>query len=84
MGEKTIRQQLKEFRPGAWIKVYWPDPSADPVEDGSSKDLVEGTPRPRIRDSRTLSRRSNNQGCRPSSWQMMSELTIKKRDLEEY
>ena len=40
MAEQTIRQQLKIFRPGMWLKVYWPDPSADPVEDGSSKDLV--------------------------------------------
>lgn len=38
----TIRQQLKLFAVGDWIKVYWPDPSASPVEDGSAQQLVDG------------------------------------------
>jgi|TARA_R100001530_G_scaffold30009_1_gene23561 hypothetical protein len=25
---------------GDWVKVYWPDPSADPTEDGSAEELI--------------------------------------------
>lgn len=42
MPKITIRKQLKQFTPGDWLKVYWPDPSADPVEDGSARELIDG------------------------------------------
>ena len=38
---KKIQKQVDRLKVGDWVKVYWPDPSADAVEDGSAKDLVD-------------------------------------------
>ena len=38
--KKTLKD-LKALKVGDWVKVYWPDPSADSVEDGSAKELVK-------------------------------------------
>lgn len=36
-----IQRQLSKLKSGDWIEAYWPDPSADPIEDGSADELIK-------------------------------------------
>jgi hypothetical protein len=38
---RKTAKSLKALKVGDWVKVYWTDPSADSVEDGSAKELIK-------------------------------------------